>query len=186
LGSTNGPKDDPTNVLLKDRLQEQENYNKESDRLLGEHLAAIDWLNKSEIFNVRETESIKQKLITEEFDNPSQIAHEICLLLSVDGLPIPETFFKLYTANLDIEPSILYNAVAYFSGAGFLNIACDCYRTNTVDHSDCGQHIGYGYIIWVICQSQVGRIAHSGSEIIGYLSDCKTIAGHSLILSHYS
>jgi len=74
------------------------------------------------------------KEITEEFDSPSQIAHEVCLLLSVDGLPIPETFFKLYTANLAIEPSILYNAAAYFSGAGFLNIACDC---NDSDKSLC-------------------------------------------------
>lgn len=66
LGSANGPKDDPTHVLLKDRLTAQENFNKESDRLLADHLKTVDWLNKNEILSVRETEGIKQNLIANE------------------------------------------------------------------------------------------------------------------------
>ena len=66
LGSANGPKDDPTNVILRDRLKEQENYNKESDRLLADHLKSMEWLNKNELFNVREAETTKQTLIANE------------------------------------------------------------------------------------------------------------------------
>lgn len=66
VGATNGPKDDATNVILKDRLKKQENFNKESDRLLADHLKTIEWLNKNELLNVRETESIKQNLIANE------------------------------------------------------------------------------------------------------------------------
>lgn len=64
--------------------------------------------------------------VTEEFENPSQAAHEVCVLLSVDGLPVPETFYRLYTAKLDIEEMYLINAVAYFAGAGLLDVQCDC------------------------------------------------------------
>lgn len=66
------------------------------------------------------------KEIEEEFDIPSQIAHEICLLLSLENNSIPESFFRLYVSNLDTEYSILYNAAAYFTGARFLKIECDC------------------------------------------------------------
>ena len=66
LGSANGPKDDATSVILKDRLKQQENFNKESDRLLADHLKTIEWLNKNELLNVRETETVKQNLIANE------------------------------------------------------------------------------------------------------------------------
>lgn len=66
------------------------------------------------------------KDIEEEFDIPSQIAHEICLLLSLENNFIPESFFRLYLSKLDTDYSVLYNAAAYFSGAKFLKIECDC------------------------------------------------------------
>ena len=64
--------------------------------------------------------------IAREFEDPSVAAHHTCILLSLDGHPIPETFFRLYTANLDLNHLILMNAAAYFSGAGILTIECDC------------------------------------------------------------
>ena len=63
LGSTNGPKDDPTSVILKDRLKEQDNFIKQADGLLANHLKTIEWLNKNELLNVRESETVKQNLI---------------------------------------------------------------------------------------------------------------------------
>jgi len=66
------------------------------------------------------------KDIEEEFDIPSQIAHEICLLLSLENNLIPESFFRLYLSKLNTDYSVLYNAAAYFSGAKFLKIECDC------------------------------------------------------------
>lgn len=64
--------------------------------------------------------------VTEEFENTSHAAHEVCVLLAVDGEPIPETFYRLYTANLAIDPIIVMNAVCYFSGAGIIQVDCDC------------------------------------------------------------
>jgi hypothetical protein len=69
-------------------------------------------------------------LVNEEFDNPSQAAHEVCVLLSVDGHSVPETFYRLYTANINIEEFCLINAVAYFTGAGILDVQCDCSDTD--------------------------------------------------------
>lgn len=64
--------------------------------------------------------------ITEEFDSDEQCAHEVCVLLSVDGHSVPETFYRLYTAPLDINKMTLVNAISYFAGAGFFSIDCDC------------------------------------------------------------
>ena len=72
------------------------------------------------------------KDIEEEFDIPSQIAHEICLLLSVEKNFVPESFFRLYVSNLETDYSVLYNAVAYFSGADFLEIECDCAESDKI------------------------------------------------------
>jgi hypothetical protein len=64
--------------------------------------------------------------VTEEFETEEQCAHEVCKLLSVDGHSIPETFYRLYAAPLNINQLTLMNAVSYFTGAGFLKINCDC------------------------------------------------------------
>ena len=64
--------------------------------------------------------------ITEEFDNDEQCAHEICTLLSVDGHPVPETFYRLYMAPININNLTMTNAIGYFTGAGLLKIDCDC------------------------------------------------------------
>jgi hypothetical protein len=72
------------------------------------------------------------KDIEEEFDIPSQIAHEICLLFSSGNSSIPESFFRLYLSKLDTDYSILYNATAYFSGAKFLKIECDCQQSDKI------------------------------------------------------
>lgn len=68
--------------------------------------------------------------VTEEFDSESECAHEICTLLSVDGHSIPETFYKLYTARLDLNELTMLNAVSYFAGMNFLSIDCDCESHN--------------------------------------------------------
>lgn len=60
------------------------------------------------------------------FVDPSQIAYEVCLLFSINKDVMPESFFRLYTTPVDIDYNILINSVSYFSGAGFLNIECDC------------------------------------------------------------
>jgi len=65
-------------------------------------------------------------LVSEEFETDSECAHEICKLLSVDDFPIPETFFRMYTASVDIDYVAFYNAASFFSGAGLLSIDCDC------------------------------------------------------------
>lgn len=70
------------------------------------------------------------KDIEEEFDNPSTIAHEISLLFSLQNSSIPETFYRLYIGELSTDYSIIYNAIAYFSGCNFLNIECDCSNEN--------------------------------------------------------
>jgi len=70
------------------------------------------------------------KDIEEEFDNPSNIAHEISLIFSLENNYIPETFYRLYIANLDTDYVMIYNAASYFSGTGFLNIQCDCSGEN--------------------------------------------------------
>lgn len=64
--------------------------------------------------------------VTEEFENTSHAAHEVCVLLAVDGQPVPETFYRLYTANLTIDPIIMMNAICYFTGVGILQVDCDC------------------------------------------------------------
>lgn len=64
--------------------------------------------------------------ISDEFDDANQAAHEVCLLLSVDTTGLPETFYRLYTSSLSIDTEIIRNATAFFVGAGFLNIHCDC------------------------------------------------------------
>ncbi len=80
----------------------------------------------------RKVESLYQFLmdelhtVTEEFDNPSHAAHEVCVLLSVDEGTLPETFYRFYTARVNIDPIILINAVSYFSGAGLIKVDCDC------------------------------------------------------------
>jgi len=66
------------------------------------------------------------KDINEVWENNSDRAHEFCLLLSLTGQPVPETFFKMYLANVDCNQETLYNAVAFFTGLGFLKIECDC------------------------------------------------------------
>lgn len=64
--------------------------------------------------------------VTEYFDDPSEQAKQICIILSVFEGIIPETFFRLYTDTLDIDKEILYNAVAYFTGMGKMWVVCDC------------------------------------------------------------
>jgi len=68
--------------------------------------------------------------VTEEFETDSECAHEICTLLSVDGNNIPETFFRLYTANLSINQLTMLNAVSYFCGMGLMSVDCDCESHN--------------------------------------------------------
>jgi len=64
--------------------------------------------------------------ITEEFDTDSERVHEICVLLAVDGKDIPETFYRLYVTPIGVDQTLMNNAMSYFTGAGFLNIKCDC------------------------------------------------------------
>lgn len=64
--------------------------------------------------------------VTEEFENPSHAAHEVCVLLCVDGQQVPEIFYRLYSANLKVDEMVLINAVSYFAGAGLLTIDCEC------------------------------------------------------------
>jgi hypothetical protein len=64
--------------------------------------------------------------IKEVFDNDNDIAEEICVLFSVDGSSIPEIFWRLYIAKVDVEFSTLMNISSYFSGAGLLDISCNC------------------------------------------------------------
>jgi hypothetical protein len=64
--------------------------------------------------------------IKSEWENPSHRAHELCFLLSLDAQPVPETFFKMYSSNLDCTPETVENALAFFTGVGVLSVACDC------------------------------------------------------------
>ena len=63
---------------------------------------------------------------SEDFPDPSECAHEICKVLSLSEGSIPETSYRLYTSNVSIDYTTMYNASALFSGARFLNIECDC------------------------------------------------------------
>jgi hypothetical protein len=64
--------------------------------------------------------------IVEAFNSPAERARELCVLLSLDGEIVPETFFRLYVANLQI-PEVIMNAVlANFVGLGQLVVECDC------------------------------------------------------------
>lgn len=62
----------------------------------------------------------------QEFDSPSKVAYEVCILLSLNKDSIPESFYKMYTCNIHVPEVIMTNALAYFSGAKFLSVACDC------------------------------------------------------------
>lgn len=68
--------------------------------------------------------------IREVFDNDNDIAEELCTLFSVDGSPIPEIFWRLYIAKVDVNFDTLMNITSYFSGAGLLEISCDCSEEN--------------------------------------------------------
>ena len=60
------------------------------------------------------------------FDDESTRAHELCVLLTLTGGHIPETFLRMYAFPLQIPDHILYSAVAYFAGGNELFIDCDC------------------------------------------------------------
>lgn len=62
----------------------------------------------------------------QEFDSPSKVAYEVCVLLSINNDSIPESFYKMYTCNINIPEVIMTNALAYFSGANFISVTCDC------------------------------------------------------------
>jgi hypothetical protein len=64
--------------------------------------------------------------INSEWEDNSEKAHELCFLLSLEGSPVPETFYNIYSANLSIPAEILENATAFFHGCGFLTVDCDC------------------------------------------------------------
>lgn len=77
------------------------------------------------------------KDIEEELQDPSLIAHEVCLLFSLQGNSIPETFYRLYISNLSTDYVLLYNALSYFTGCGWLTVECDC---SSEDKSLCDIH----------------------------------------------
>jgi hypothetical protein len=64
--------------------------------------------------------------IKEVFEDDYEIAEEICTLLSVDGSPIPEIFWRLYICKVNIDFSKFMGVTSYFVGAGLLQITCDC------------------------------------------------------------
>lgn len=64
--------------------------------------------------------------INEEWDHEYHRAHELCFLLSLDGHPVPETFFRMYSSNVECDMAIIENALAFFSGLGLLSVPCDC------------------------------------------------------------
>lgn len=64
--------------------------------------------------------------VTTEFEHPSQAAHEMCLLLSVDKTGIPETFYRMYISAVDLPEELIINASAFFIGSKFLKVICDC------------------------------------------------------------
>lgn len=64
--------------------------------------------------------------INSEWDHEYHRAHELCFLLSLDSEPVPETFFRLYAANIECDSTVIENALAFFSGLGLLNVQCDC------------------------------------------------------------
>lgn len=61
------------------------------------------------------------------FEDPNQIAFEVCLLLAINKDSLPESFLKLYTSVLTIDNELIKNALAYFCGSGFLQVECDCH-----------------------------------------------------------
>lgn len=75
--------------------------------------------------------------VIEEFEDDSARAHQVMVILSaVDG-EIPETFYRLYTDQLNIDQEFLRNALAYFSGIGEITVECDC---EDCDKSLCDIH----------------------------------------------
>lgn len=64
--------------------------------------------------------------INSEWDHEYHRAHELCFLLSLDSKPVPETFFRLYAANIQCDENVIQNALAFFSGLGLLSVPCDC------------------------------------------------------------
>lgn len=69
--------------------------------------------------------------IVDEFESDTDIAHQTCVLLSLVS-PVPESFFRLYTAHLGVDPTTLFNAVSYFRGCKKLDIACDCSKHDSM------------------------------------------------------
>ncbi len=104
--------------------------------------------------------------VVDYFPDHSHRAHEVCKVLSI-GSPIPETYFRLYTENIDIDENTFYNAVAYFSGIGELKIVCDCYE----DHNLCSIFTIEQTIMFDI--GVAAKIAENGD----YLSICAELAG---------
>jgi len=64
--------------------------------------------------------------VTEDFEEESDCAHEVCKVLSIAEGKTPETNYRLYISNVAINYATMYNATALFSGAKFLQIECDC------------------------------------------------------------
>lgn len=73
--------------------------------------------------------------VFDEIENKSRCAHEICVCLSIRGTNMPETIYRMYTDHIFRDnKSILNSALAYFTGAGFMNVICDC---ESFDRGDC-------------------------------------------------
>ena len=66
------------------------------------------------------------KDVVDSFESDNERARELCVVMSLGPQPIPETFYRLYIANLQIDPVYVKNAVSYFMGLGKLEIDCDC------------------------------------------------------------
>lgn len=69
--------------------------------------------------------------IEEVFEDDYEIAEEVCTLLSVDGSPVPEIFWRLYICRVNVDFSKLMGVTSYFAGAGLLQITCDCSDENS-------------------------------------------------------
>jgi hypothetical protein len=63
--------------------------------------------------------------VYEEFDDDNDRAHAVMVTLSAFG-NIPETYYRLYIAPLQIDKDRLHNCLAYFVGIGEIDIECDC------------------------------------------------------------
>lgn len=84
------------------------------------------------------------------FDNfgkdHSRLALELMIVLAATGDSISESFIKLYAVPLELDEGYIEASTAFFSGAGLIEIVCDC-AFDTMEWTEDGVTIKIDYSV---------------------------------------